>query len=155
MVGVTPLHVVIDILHALELSVLQHFAGSTLFMVAFDTALQGPLAERIERTWSVLRQACNERGTPQGERITFALLEGVFEAGRAHNPTRYPVLHSKGAIARNNMPAIRVLFEWLGAQSEAFAHVRAVLENYCLFYDVMASRPIWLPAGAVLELPMR
>ena len=40
-VGVTPLHVVIDILHALDLGVLQHVAGSTLYMVAFDAALGG------------------------------------------------------------------------------------------------------------------
>ena len=96
-------------------------------MLAFDAALRGTLEERIERIWSVLTEAYQERGTPQGERITFALLEGVFEAGRTRNPNKYPCLHSKAAVARNNVPALKVLVHRLGAQNETFAEVREVL----------------------------
>ena len=81
---------------------------------------------------------------PQGERITFALLEGVFEAGRTRNPNRYPFLHSKAAVAKNSVPALKVLVHRLGSQSETFAEVREVLENYSRFYDILAAHSIWL-----------
>ena len=98
-----------------------------------------------------MSSAYDERGTPTGERINFALLEGVFDAGKTRNPNRYPVLHSKAAIARHSMPALSLLVNRLGSQNEAFAHARQVLESYTLFYDILAAHPIWLPPQAAAE----
>ena len=98
-----------------------------------------------------MTQGYNECGTPQGERITFDQLEGVFETGRRSNPTKYPTLHCKGAVARNSIPALSILVNRFGSQTEAFGYVRQVLGNYRLFYDIMAAHPIWLPAGATTE----
>eukprot|EP00974_Lingulodinium_polyedra_P015800 1533011-Lingulodinium_polyedra.AAC.1 len=124
-------------MHCLDLGVCQHICGSTIHMLVFDAEIPGRLDQRLATVWQHLCNAYDARGTPQGERLQHAAFLNIFEKNRSWRPTKYPELHSKAAICRHCVPALKAVVGSVTQGCAAFHHVREVLGNLAKFYDVL------------------
>ena len=100
-VGLNMHHICLDILHVLDLGLVQHINGSILFLLVWDAGLFGTLDVRIDAVWAKLVSAYDSLGTPSGERVQHQTFANIFAGQRSYNPVRVVELHSKGAIARH------------------------------------------------------
>ena len=112
-VGLNLFHVCLDILHILDLGVCQHICGSVLFLMVWDTALQGDLEQRMLTVWHRLLDAYDNVGTVAGERLAHASLWNIFAKSKTRLPTGFVSLHSKAAVCRHTVPALDYMMRHL------------------------------------------
>ena len=99
--GLSVYHVCLCILHCLDGGVLTHSLGSVIFLLAFDTELQGSIDDRIDVLFQTLSCSYDAMGTPAALRVPYVKFLGVFERRRSRNPTSYPELHCKAAVLKH------------------------------------------------------
>lgn len=160
--GVNLFHVMLDILHMMDLGEDQPIGASVLYLFVFDTGLAGTFENKATVVFQNLVKAYNVLGTPAGERFSESLFSRMFErCGRTGRPKEYPRLFCKGAVARHAIPALRLmardLIDWAPdsmLSSEdiwVFGHVLALLTNLSNFYDCLFLHGLWLPDAAAEE----
>ena len=128
-------------------------------MLVFDTGLCGSLIDKIDVVWGRILRAYDQLGTPASERCTYALCAAIFDKGRTATPTQYPVIHSKAAVARHCIPAIKIavqsMAEWAPAggyeDAPKFAWAFEMLSNLTKFYDSIMFHGQWLSDAAAQE----
>ena len=151
-VGLTIFHVAIDVLHVLDLGILQHICASALVMILWDGDLIGTFLTRLAALWPRIQQSYDALGTPAGERLSYSLFAGIFETcGRSRKPIQYPDLHSKAAIARHCVPMLKHLLSQLGYESEQFGHLRACLDGLARFYDIIRFEGLIMDQSAAAD----
>ena len=163
-VGLNLFHICLDILHILDLGVCQHICGSVLFLMVWDTALQGDLEKRTETVWQKLLDAYDSLGTASGERYTHASFSNIFAKNKTRDPNSWIQLHSKAAVCRHTVPALhymmRHLADW-APNGTNFIHdeegsvttmVSEMLRQLNLFYDCIAYHPQWMSHDAAKEV---
>ena len=151
-VGLTLWHILLDVMHCLDLGVVLQVAASVLYMLVFDGPFPGNVDAKIQAVWDEMTLAYNGLGTPAGERLDHATLLDIFDGSRSWHPTRYPVLHSKAAVARHSILALNVLLQKNTDGMDGFVHVRELVGNLSSFYDVMAYYDMWLSNDAAQEM---
>ena len=147
MLGLNFWHVCLDILHILDLGITQHVCGSVLYLFVFDFGLGGNLNGRMERVWTELVEAYRGLGTPSREH------------SRSSKPTKFPELHSKGAVARHCVPALNNVLstEQLGTafvndpDGQIYDMVKELLANLTTFYNALSFHGQWFDADASRE----
>ena len=147
LVGLIVWLVMIDVLHTLDLGICQHIGGSIFYLLAFDADLPGNLTDRLNSLWLHCCKAYDALGTPAGERLSHPQFFGIWDKSKSYLPTKYPVLHSKGAVGRHAMAMLKLVLRRLGPRTEPFEHSRALLEGLCKFYDVIMTADMWLTPG--------
>jgi hypothetical protein len=109
--GVTLFSVRLDLLHILDLGVLQHFLGSVLFGLIFDREVPGrTLALRLATVWARIR--CLYASTSCPTRLGRLQISMFCDPSRPH--AEYPVLKVKGSEARHLLPIVATLCEEYG-----------------------------------------
>ena len=162
-VGVNVFHICLDVLHILDLGIAQHVAGSTIFLLVFDTGLRCSVDDKLTFVWGKLVAAYEALGTTAGERIPHAVFMAMFDKRRGYYPTSPPELHSKAAVARHIIAALDYVVRRMGAWSQAgggFAGdddgtlrgmVAMLCTNFALFYNCIAYHGQWMPSQAAEE----
>ena len=155
-VGLNLFHVCLDILHILDLGVCQHICGSVLFLMVWDTALQGDLEQRMQIVWHRLLDAYDNVGTVAGERLAHASFWNIFAKSKTRLPTGFVSLHSKAAVCRHTVPALdymmRHLAKWAPSGTKFIddvdgnisTMVSEMLSKLTLFYACIAYHPLCL-----------
>ena len=112
----------------------------------------GSLDERLDALWPRIQQSYAALGTPAGERLSHALLCGIFErCGRTRRPVKHPELHCKAAVARHCIAMLKHLVSDMECESEAFGHMRVCLDSLALVYDVIMSQGLIMTEAAAQE----
>ena len=163
-VGSQLVFVCLDILHILDLGVCQHICGSVLFLMVWDTALQGDLEQRMQTVWHRLLYAYENVGAVAGERLAHASFWNIFAKSKTRLPTGFVSLHSKAAVCRHTVPALdymmRHLAKWAPSGTKFIddvdgnisTMVSEMLSKLTLFYACIAYHPLWLPHDAAKEV---
>ena len=150
-------------MHIMDLGIIQHIAASILFLLVWDTGIDGTTDFKVGRIWEVLIEAYDTLATPSGERLPHAVFFAIFEKRRSKNPPSYPELHSKAAIGRHCTHAlnqvVKRMEDWspLGASftddddGSTFNMVKELLANCARFYDCILFHDYWLPEDAAQE----
>ena len=155
--GLNLWHVAVDVLHVMDLGIVQHIGGSALFMMVWDTGLPGSLMNRIEFIYGKLHEAFARTGTPAGEQFSHDLFVAMFDKSRRATPNAPPILHSKAAISRHCVPALALIVRERGDWAPAtiddikFAQLEELLRNLTVFYDCIQAHDSWLPTAAARE----
>ena len=96
-IGLSLFHIQLDVLHMLDLGLLQHVCGSVIVLLVFYTALDGSFEHKSATVWSRLMDAYKELATPAGERLPDDVFAMIFErAGRSARPHRLPTTVVEG-----------------------------------------------------------
>ena len=95
-IGLNLFHVCLDVLHILDLGVVQYICGSIISLFLHNAGLEGSFEVKLEKVWAVIECSYNALGTSAGERLPHAVFAATF-GGRRGYITKEPVwLHSKG-----------------------------------------------------------
>ena len=152
-VGLTWWHILLDVLHCLCLGLLQHIGGSIIWMLIFDTELPGGWKEAIPVVWTAIDRAQRALAAPVGEQLSHTHFVSMFDSMHSPNPPEYPVLHSKGAVARHTMQTLKLVIENMADWTAHGPHtgdptwkmVELLLNHICRFYDIILQNGMWLP----------
>ena len=107
--GITLFSICLDILHVLDLGVLQYFLGSHLWQLVHDSALPGSFEQRVDHIYMLFKHACREAGIPNNERLHREDFAHTFGTQTGPTPSHYPCLHGKAARIHNSLePFIEV-----------------------------------------------
>ena len=137
--GLSHYHVCLDVLHIMDLGITQSIAGSVIYLLIWDASLVGDLDTRIDQVWGALQLSYVELRTPAGERVSHETYAKLFEGSRSYTPTRYPILLSKGAIARHIIPALCLAVVALVpgyAEDELWSNLFALISELNFFYGI-------------------
>ena len=145
-VGMNVFHLALDVLHVMDLGVLQHICASCIYLLVFDSNLRGQFEDKANTVWRALAHAYEELGTTVGERFAEALYSRMFDkCGRTGSPIAYPQLFCKGAIARHIVPVllrvVRCMPDWAPDslqttdELDVFRCVCDLLGALAAFYD--------------------
>ena len=118
LIGITIWCVCLDILHVLDLGVLQYFLGSCIWTLVWESKLPGGLLERQDHVWRLL---CNEfdiLGTDLSQRLPREDFFGVFGKQRGPNPSSFPALSAKAARIRHTLPAMQRVAQKIHADQQ-------------------------------------
>ena len=149
-VGLNLFHVQLDILHMMDLGILQHLCASILYLFLFNTGLPGVFERKASVVWGAVSKAYVQIGTVAGERLTEDMFGKIFDkCGHSYQPSQYPELRCKGAIARHFVQVLLIATENMvdgapGSLSTAedmqlFTHVHEVLSSLHIFMNVCSS----------------
>ena len=106
LIGITIFSLCLDILHILDLGVLQYFLGSTLWTLVHESGLPGSFHQRAAHVWELICHAHKALGTDYRERLTREDFYGVFGSQVGPTPSSFPELSGKAARTRHALPAV-------------------------------------------------
>ena len=147
------LSVIIDAMHVLDLGVCQHVAGSIIYILVMDTGLTCRFEEKLQTIWPKLVEQYDNLGTPAGERLSWHGFVRIFENSRSGTPQDPVTLHSKAAVCRNIMPALKLVLQnldsWVDFFDETvFGHALELATHLSNFYETLFAHDFWFPECA-------
>ena len=116
LIGITLFSLCLDILHILDLGVLQYFLGSAIWTLVHESSLGGTFHERGEHVWRLLREAQVALGTNYRERLQKEDFWAVFGRQVGPSPGKFPELSGKAARTRHALPAVLKVAERMHAE---------------------------------------
>ena len=106
LIRITIFSLCLDILHILDLGVLQYFLGSTLWTLVHESGLPGSFHQRAAHVWELICHAHTALGTDYRERLTREDFYAVFGSQVGPTPSSFPELGGKAARTRHALPAV-------------------------------------------------
>ena len=116
LIGITLFSLCLDILHILDLGVLQYFLGSAIWTLVHESNLGGTFHERCEHVWRLLCEAHEALGTNYRERLQKDDFWGIFGRQVGPHPGKFPELSGKAARTRHALPAVLKVAERMHAE---------------------------------------
>ena len=153
-VGLNLFHVLLDVLHILDLGTCQYILASILYSIAFDFGMVGDLDTKLIALEEHLQRAYTRLNTPAGEQLPHSKFMQIWEGGRRGAPAEFPQLHSKGAVCRHLAPAVKSLLLHINELCPALPNPTLhqeylfLVDNLCQFYDLIAYEGIVLSEEA-------
>ena len=148
--GFTVFSVIFDLMHVVNLGVLQSYLASVYWMLVFASDLDGSFDHRVEYVYSRLLLAYDSVGTKSSERLTLTKAQAVMDLA-GHGPKEFPELNTKAAVTRNLLTPLRMVVVEL---AEGKAHWASVLEGLRAierFYTLIMPRMFKLSAADAAE----
>ena len=151
LIGITIFSLCLDILHILDLGVLQYFLGSTIWTLVHESGLPGSFHQRAAHVWELICHAHAVLGTNYRERLTREDFYAVFGSQVGPTPGSFPELSGKAARTRHALPAVLKAVEQVhAAQHLHFAEHVLRLEALRMLVEFYA---IVMAGGHVLAEP--
>jgi len=141
LIGLTILCICLDILHILDLGVLQWFLASAIWTLVHESGLPGDFHARANHIWALLCSAYAAEGTNAREKISREEFFGAFARQTGPKPGSYPELSSKAAKLRHTLPALLRVCEEVhrsqGLHRQEHLDRLECLRNLVRFYSIV------------------
>ena len=141
--------IILDLMHILDLGVLQYFLASALLYMYRSYPFRGNAEQKMELFWAMAVLVYKELKVSDASRLPYNKFIKVLETGNANE---FPYLGGKAAVTRRFVSCLRLMLSKMSSSliGHRFHHIEICLEAIERMYEIMFQHTWSLGADATV-----